>query len=178
MTKYFLIVLEPGLSIDQIQNVVTQIEEIRQSQSIKYRMINGSFIIHFGTTFNHNYAKEFVDSVMTECQYSYILCENTDKVTLNLLSNNKEQQKSLMEDFLCLETGSAILEINKDYYDPLLEELLDYVESEFDEDDGYYDYLKPKFVEEYSLDEILDKIGEFGLDSLTENEKNFLQKIK
>jgi hypothetical protein len=178
MTKYFLIVLEPGLRLDQIQKLTTEIVEINSSLLLKYRIVNGSFVIHFSTIFNQSYLNEFIGDVMTKCQYNYILCENTDKVSLNFLSNNKEEEKSIMEDFLCLETGNVIIETHQDPYDPMLEELLDYIETEEDEDDDYYDYLKPKFTERYSLDELLDKIGESGLDSLTEDEKNFLHKIK
>ena len=178
MTKYFLILLEPDLTFDQIQNVANEIVELNCSPLVKYRIINDSFVLHFGTTFNHNYAKEFVDSIMTKCQYNYILCQNDEKTTLNFLSDNKEEEKLIMEDFLCLETVNLVFQSSNDQYDPLLEELIDMVESEEDEDDDYYDFLKPKIVEEYNLDEILDKINESGMDSLTENEKNFLQQIK
>lgn len=178
MTKYFLIVLEPNLTLDQIQNIADEIVELNSAPLIKYRIVNGSFVLHFGTTFNDNYVNESVDSVMTKCQYNYILCQNDEKITLNFLYNNKEDEKLIMEDFLCLETANLVIQTSNDQYDPLLEELLDMIESEENEDDDYYDFLKPKFVEEYNLDEILDKIGESGLDSLTENEKNFLHKIK
>ena len=178
MTKYFLIVLEPDLTLEQIQNVANEIVELNSAPLIKYRIVNASFVLHFATTFNQSFAKESIDSIMTKCQYNYILCQNDDKITLNFLSNNKEDEKLIMEDFLCLETANLVFQTSNDQYDPLLEELLDIIESEEDEDDDYYDYLKPKFVEEYNLDEILDKIGESGLDSLTEDEKNFLHKIK
>jgi hypothetical protein len=84
-----------------------------------------------------------------------------------------------LEDFLCLEGEPVFITKNEnEEYDPLLEELLDYVETFDDEDDDYYDYLRPKYEVEYDLDAILDKIKDKGIDSLTEEEKVFLNKIK
>jgi hypothetical protein len=88
-------------------------------------------------------------------------------------------EDNTLEDFLCL-TGEPVFisQEQNEQYDPLLEELLDYVETFDDKDDDYYDYLKPKSEVEYDLDMILDKINDEGVDSLTEGEKSFLNKIK
>jgi hypothetical protein len=180
MKKYLLVLLNSELPDEKLNFILSRMTEIVSSPYLKYRYFDKNIILHFGSSANFNALSRYTDSVMKKCQCAYFILEYTDNMSLNISDYfTQEVEGNNLEDFLCLEGEPVFITKNEnEEYDPLLEELLDYVETFDDEDDDYYDYLRPKYEVEYDLDAILDKIKDKGIDSLTEEEKVFLNKIK
>jgi hypothetical protein len=180
MKKYLLVLLNSELPDEKVNFILGRMTEIISSSYLKYRYFDKNIVLHFGSSANFSALSRYTESVMKKCQCAYLLLEYTDNMSFNIADYFTEGvEDNTLEDFLCL-TGEPVFisQEQNEQYDPLLEELLDYVETFDDEDDDYYDYLKPKSEVEYDLDMILDKINDKGVDSLTEGEKSFLNKIK
>jgi hypothetical protein len=180
MKKYLLFLLNSELPDEKVNLILGRITEIIDSQYLKYRFFDKNLVIHFSSSANFNALSRYIESTMKKCQCAYFIVENTDNTSLNLTDYYTQgETDGALEDFLCLQGEPVFITKEKnEEYDPLLEELLDYVETFDDEDDDYYDYMKPKLEPVYNLDDILDKINHDGINSLTKEEKDFLNKIK
>ena len=154
-----------GVDVDskeELENFASALTPI-QNGHLKYLFIMNSMVLHFDTDVPYDELKLFMDELCKEYNFFYILQEFPDKMSLNF---DDVDAKHLF-DLSVLEknidnTGGIEFNFEFDYGD--------------DEDD-LVQLLKEKYLikeEEPSLDDILEKIHQKGVSSLTIQEKAIL----
>lgn len=159
-----------GVDVDskeELENFASALTPI-QTGHLKYIFIMNSMVIHFDTDVPYEELKLFMAELCKEYNFYYILQEFPDKMSLNF---DDVDCKHLF-DLSVLEKNidnTAGIEFNFkfDYGD----------DEEEDIDDDLVQQLKEKYLikeEEPSLDDILEKIHQKGVSSLTIQEKSIL----
>jgi len=157
-----------GVDVDskeELDNFALSLNPI-QNGHLKYLFIRNSMVLHFDTDVPFEELKLFIAELCKEYNFFYILQEFPDKMSLNF---DDIDCKHLF-DLSVLEKNidnTAGIEFNFDYGD----------EEEDDIDDDLIQELKEKYLikhEEPSLDNILEKIHQKGVSSLTIQEKSIL----
>ena len=166
MKKYFLILFGDFKSEEFCKDVALAITPLVDSPQLKFQHSNGSLLFHFASEIDQNEMYEFLSVSFFELVTSFILTENTDNLSLYM----HEDAKSHLLD---LENASGDVSINIDRSKP------DLFEDEFDEEDEddfmalVLNRVKDKIMKP-SLDQLLEKVGNKGVESLTPFEKDTL----
>ena len=160
-----------GVDVDskeELDNFALTLTPI-QNGHLKYLFIKNAMVIHFDTDVPYEELKLFIAELCKEYNFFYILQEFPDKMSLNF---NEVDCKHLFD--------LSVLEKNIDNTDAIEFNFeFDYGDDEEDEDidDDLVQLLKEKYLikeEEPSLDDILEKIHQKGVSSLTIQEKAIL----
>jgi hypothetical protein len=187
MTKYFFIAFGDFSEKSKKQFVLDSFLEITNSWTLKFRVLPNAIVIHFGTKSELDKVKVKVETTMQNFSKVYFLVENTDKKVLSMFGNE-------LEEFLYLDGQKPKNVIIKDkeekktqetkksdFFDDILESFAKIKKDDGEiENDGYDKLLKncTKNKEKvYNLDEILDKINEKGINSLTPEEHKYLNNL-
>ena len=168
MKKYFLTILgDKKFTNEHCIDVGVALGSIVDSNFLNFNFSDNYIIFHFESEVNKSEIYTFVVGVLHGISDTFILTEMNDNVSVSLPS-----KISFMFD---LENGGGdMMECNK-YF-------IDNDEHEEDDYDLYNDLMeiyKRNIVKNHkkpSLDFLLDKIKESGFDSLSEIEKQHLEK--
>ena len=166
MKKYFLILFGDFKSEEFCKEVALTISPLVDSPQLKFQHSNGSLLFHFASEIDQNEIYEFLTVSFFELVSSFILTENTDNLSLYM----PEEAKSHLLD---LENAGGDISISIDLSKPNL------FEGELDEEDEedfmalVLNRVKEK-VKKPSLDQLLEKVGSKGVESLTPFEKDTL----
>ena len=166
MKKYFLILLGDFKSEEFCKDIALTITPLVDSAQLKFQHNNGALLFHFASEVDHTEIYDFLSGSFYGLVSSFILTENTDNLSLYM----EDEVKSHLLD---LENPSGDVSINIDLSDPKL------FEDEFDEEDEedfmalVLNRVKDK-IKKPSLDQLLEKVGNKGVDSLTPFEKDTL----
>jgi hypothetical protein len=163
MEKYILTVFGKFNDETSCQEFALNLEPIVDSEHLKFQYRENVLVFHFGSEFKLNDIHEFLELTSDHNFDSFILTEFNDKVSVFM----SDEMKSHLFD-LDNETEDAItISLNN--------------RSNFDDDyngdeDGLLLLLNEikKNVVRPSLNELLDKISEQGVESLTPFEKGVL----
>jgi len=136
---------------------------IVDSDFLKYQHTTGSLIFHFASEVMYEDLYDFIVGLFYGLSENFILTEMTDKVTVHM----EDRVKAHLLD-LDKETESVDMTINftkmfKEEIEDLSNDFVEFILDEFKQE------IKPP-----SLNEILDKINEKGIKSLTQFEKEIL----
>lgn len=165
MKKYLLTVFG-DFDSEKCEEIARCMEPLIDSEHLKFQFTRGAIIFHFGSEILMEDIHEFMDLLSTDYFTSFILCEWNETVSVMMNDDLKQHLFDLDHDT----EGVAI--VPKDptsqfdsYYD------------DEDEDDMVTLLLKEvkKGLTTPSLDQLLDKIAENGVDSLTPYEKGVLE---
>ena len=160
-----------GVDVDsqeELDNFALSLTPIH-NEHLKYLFIMNSMVIHFDSDLPYDELKLFMGELCKEYNFFYMLQEFPDKMALNF---NDVDAKHLFD--------LSVFEKNIDNTDGIKFNFkFDYGddEDEDDMDDDLVQLLKEKYLikqEEPSLDEILEKIHQKGVSSLTIQEKAIL----
>ena len=165
MKKYILILFGDFSSKELWEYTESVIHPIVDSKHLKCQNNLTSIIYHFESEVEQNELSLYIESSLSYMVQTFILSENNDKLSLYMIPELKKQ-------FLDLENATEN-ELNFKS-----EEILD---SEISEDEFTEEFvasilsnLKEK-IKKPSLNELLDKINESGLTSLSPFEKGVLE---
>lgn len=189
--KKYLFFASGNLTDSLVSEIINSISDITTTFYLKYKLQSNFMIIHFGSDIEYFNIQDFVTKSMRKKNIIYFLTERTD----NLSSNFKDEE---MADFLILdgnleegviddlsdEEKRLILELQEKFFSGFVEyvqndttdEEKDLLESKLDEILNKHDKTKSS-QKEYSLDDILDKINEKGINSLSKEEKEYLNNL-
>lgn len=163
MKKYLLLVFgdfEKEHVIDALFHGMTTVVD---SKFLKFQYTNGTGIFHFATEVNHSDLYDFITGLFYGISENFILTEMSDKVTVHM-------EDKVKAHLLDLDNETESVEMTYDFstsHKPEMEEFSsDFVEFILDE---FKKEVKPP-----SLNQILDKINEKGIKSLTAYEKEIL----
>lgn len=163
MKKYFLIVLGEFENEEACKEVALTLTPIVDSPQLKFNHSKGNLIFHFASEVSQEEIYDYILGSIFDLCSSFILMENTDKVSLYLPKNIKQHLLDLDK------VGEDVdIKININQNRPLSE-----LEGEEEFVALLLDEVK-KQVKRPSLDQILDKININGIDSLTKFEKDTL----
>jgi len=163
MKKFFLIVFGDFNSEEFCKEVALTLTPIVDSPHLKFNHTKGNILFHFASEVSQEEIYEYIMiSLIDKCQY-FILAENTDKVSLFLPPNVQEHLMDLVN-----EGNDVEMRIQVDSTKNLM--------SQEDEEEFVALLLEEvkRQVKKPSLDQILDKLNNKGIDALTKFEKDTL----
>ena len=166
MKKYFLILLGDFKSEEFCKDVALTITPMVDSPQLKFQHSNGALLFHFASEVDQTEMYGFFSVSFFGLVSSFILTENTDNLSLYMPEDAKTH-------LLDLENAGGDVSISIDLSKPNL------FEGEFDEEDEedfmalVLNRVKEK-VKKPSLDQLLEKVGSKGVESLTPFEKDTL----
>ena len=163
MKKYLLLVFGDLEKENVIDAVFHGMSTVVDSKFLKFQFTNGTGIFHFASEVNHEDLYDYITGLLYGISENFILTEMTDKLTVHM----EEKVKTHLLD-LDNETESVEMTFDFSTMDkPGMEEFgNDFVEFILDE---FKKEVKPP-----SLNQILDKINEKGIKSLSAYEKEIL----
>jgi len=173
MKKYLLTVFGDFTS-EKCNEIAQLMEPLIDSENLKFYFRSGSIIFYFGSNFQLSDVHDFLDMISDELFDIFILVEHNETVTVFMTDEMKEHLFNLEE-----ESGEMVIDL-----DPNNKSQSIYDEDE-DEDDISTILMNQiknnlKNIQVPSLDELLDKVSEKGIESLTEFElktlNNYSQK--
>jgi len=179
MNKFFLFVYNLN-SISDYKNIINDLSEITDTELLKYKIIGNSIVFNFGTNQEIQEVSEYINNILIPFTDCYFLVPHSDNMSVNLPNNE-------LDEFLSLNTFSENEQIDSILEQQILDEItMSSVDSikeyfslqreEFDEEESDI-LLKKSTKESYKLDDILDKINEQGMCSLSDNEKKYLNNL-
>ena len=183
MRKYVLIAFRTNDDKPMFNYILDSITEITESKFLKFKEVGNTIIIHFGSSRNFEELKKYVNIVLSKCSDINFLFENNDNMSVNMCFEDLGTFLSLDEDILppkvdkteTREYDNISNEFILSFINSISNELNDdCIDEDEDEDD---EYIKKSLKKEYNLDDILDKINEKGVSSLTQEENDYLKKL-
>ena len=165
MKKYLLVVFGDFKSKKLIESVGKGLAPIVDSRHLKFQYIKGALIMYFGSEVNQEELHDFLTGFFYGISETFILTEMNDKVSLYMTDETKAH-------LLDLDNDGDDVEIRIDMSSMIKPQM----DEEFMTED-FVKFLLDEFNEEVkvpTLNEILDKINEKGIKSLSPFEKEIL----
>lgn len=171
MKKYFLTVInEANFMHQDAIDISMAIGEIVDSKYMNFNFGENYLMFHFESSVNKEDMYTFIQGVLYGITDTFVLTEISDNFSVSLPAK--------MKFIFDLDRVEDIVEIDKTSND--------YDMVEYGDEDDEYDELYQNIMENYrqnlkksqpkiSLDSLLDKIKEKGLDSLSDVEKQILE---
>ncbi len=169
---------------EQVKLIANCITPLVISPRLKFTYCDSSMILNFATDFDHNELKEIVLSAIGPLCNQYYLISHSDKMSVNMTKDLYEHLFNLDVETKDVNMdirdempnkkgiGGNFLDFEKEILLPLQEfsgPIIGVFKSPINDEPK-----KDKTIME-SIQEILDKIGETGYESLTNEEKDFLK---
>ena len=167
MTKFLLTIIGDFKQKDLISEVALTLTPIVDSPHLKFQSSNGTLIFHFASEVNQEEIHDYIQGSLFGLIDSFILVEYTDKVSVCMTKELKDHLFDLEND------SQDVMNISMDMSN--IKNNSDFIEDE--EDDDFVALLLNQVKEKVkkpSLDYILDKIANKGMDSLSQFEKDTL----
>ncbi len=173
MKKYLLTVFG-NFTSEKCNEIAQLMEPLIDSENLKFYFRSGSIIFYFGSNFQLIDVHDFLDMISDELFDTFILTEHNETVTVFMTDEMKEHLFNLEE-----ESGEMVIDLipnNK------AQSIYDEDEDEDDISTILMNQIKKNLqnIQSPSLDELLDKVSEQGIESLTEFElktlNNYSQK--
>ncbi len=167
-----------------IKNIAEELSYISNSENVKYYYGETSGVFTFKSLETLNEVKEFLDIIFGDTNLIYFLLPyNDDKMSVklpkgileHLFDVNNSETMSGLETMAQNMTLDELPEIPKNLFQSMKDKYNDGDYDDDDDDDDELEKLKQKPIEP-SVDDILDKISDKGIKSLTEQEKKILDK--
>jgi hypothetical protein len=179
-TKYILFVFTKQDNLNELVTLVAEeLTPISYSPKINYFYDNQSMIFTFDSQEEFGNIKEYVDILFDDLDMTYVLLPyNTDNMSYNtpVDVSNHLFDLNLPEDMSGnIDAGRKLL------HDELSDNVMSFFKKiefneEIDEEDDEDILLKQIKPSPLTLDNILDKINDCGISSLTNDELNLLNK--
>ena len=166
MTKFLLTVIGDFKQKELISEVALTLTPIVDSPHLKFQSSHGALIFHFASEVGQDEIHDYVQGSLFGLIDCFILVEYTDKVSVCMTKELKDHLFDLEN-----ESDGVSININMSH----IKNNSDFMED--DEDDDFVALLLNQVKEKVkkpSLDYILDKIANKGMDSLSQFEKDTL----
>ena len=165
MKKYLLTVFGDFKTKTTCEEIAFAFQPIVDSAHLKFQYTNGVLIFHFASEMDMEDIHEFLEVTSHYLYDSFILSEYTDKVSVFMPSKIKDHLFDL--DNCDMEFERIIVDKPDDSQ----------FEDEMEDNDEFVALLLNQLrgnMKQPSLDELLDKINNNGVESLTSYEKGIL----
>lgn len=176
MKKYLVISYGNFKDNPKVTYLLDSISEITTTEILTYKILDNSLIVNFGTTVEFLKLKEYFSVLFDRVSNFYFVIEQNENIVISLPENENDC-------FLNLNPKKVNFDIDKLTDEMLMDDIIfsglesikESLSLEEDEDEDIL--VKKAIKKEYSLDEILDKINEKGISSLTKEENNYLKNL-
>lgn len=167
MTKFLLTVIGDFKQKELISEVALTLTPIVDSPHLKFQSSHGTLIFHFASEVAQEEIHDYIQGSLFGLIDSFILVEYTDKVSVCMTKELKDHLFDLEND------SQDVMNISMDMSN--IKNNSDFIEDEDDDDFValLLNQVKEK-VKKPSLDYILDKIANKGMESLSQFEKDTL----
>lgn len=177
MKKYLVISYGDFKDNSKVTYLVDSISEITMTEMVKYKVLENSIIVNFGTNIEFSKLKEYFSLLFERISNFYFIIEQNENTIISLPDNENDSFSNLTSkklDFNIDKLTDDLL-VDSFIFSSLesIKEDLNYIDDEEEEDV----LIKKSIKKEYTIDEILDKINEKGISSLTEEENNYLKNL-
>jgi hypothetical protein len=164
MKRYILTVFGDFKDEKTCQEMAVTVTPIVDSPQLKFQYSRGTALFHFASRLEQTEVYDFLDFALEKYSNAFIVAEFTDKVSVKL-------PESVQKHFYNLEDSTeGVLELD-------LDEIMNELTTKDDDEEFVALLLEEvkKRVKKPSLDQLLEKIKEAGVDSLTAFEKGVLE---
>jgi hypothetical protein len=182
MKKYFLFAAGDFSDKSKSQYVIDIIADITSTKYCKYKFSHDSITINFACNGGFDALSSHVKMRISEFVNYYILTEQTDNLSVFMKKEELDEFLSLDECNLNInnKTESKNENVLNDFIDLIMNlgnsgEGMHDVDEEEEQDEDIL--IKKSLKKEYNLDDILDKINEKGVSSLTKEENEYLKNL-
>jgi hypothetical protein len=164
--KYLLTVFGDYKNEKVCQEMAICITPIVDSPQLKFQYSRGTVLFHFASLLEQSEIYDFLDLALDSYSNAFILTEFNDNVSVKLPVDVKKH----LYDLEAQTGGVDTLELD-------LNEIMDELTTSDDDEEFVALLLEEvkKRLKKPSLDQLLDKIKEAGVDSLTAFEKGVLE---
>jgi hypothetical protein len=174
MKNYFLTIFGNFKEKGILEEILSLMSPVVDSPRIKFQRMNNCVLMHFGTEVHQEEIYYFLEGGMNELYTGFVLTENNSGVMINFPKIVKDH---LLDLDSVDEKNEKIIKINLSQ--PDFDETR-YQEYEINPDDyldfpSLTDFLKNKTFHIPTLDELLEKIKQDGINSLNKEEINLLE---
>lgn len=165
MSKYLLTIFGDFKTEAICQEIALSLSPVVDSPNLKFQFTKGVLIFHFGSDMDIKDIHEFLEILSYDLFESFILSEFTDKVSVFMPTDTMEHLFNLDGEG---ENGQEMILIPKNN--------MEFIDDSSDDEFValLLDEVK-KRVKKPSLDQLLDKIKNEGIDALTPFEKGTLE---
>lgn len=164
MKKYLLVVFGDFTDTKVLTKIATGMTPIVDSPHLKLHQSSSSVVFHFATELQQDDLNDFLVGLFYGTSDYFILTEMTDKVSVSM---NDDLRAHLLD-----------LENESEFFGKTIENDLFISEQDLANEAGaFVEYLLDEFqteIKKPTLNELLDKISDKGLKSLTQFEKQTL----
>jgi len=175
MKKYILISYGEFNNTPKLQYLLDSISEITTTDVLTYKVLDSSIIINFGTNVEFNKLKQYFTFLFERISNFYFLTQHSKNMIISLPENENDSFLNLNVKKLDFNIEKLMDDIMTDNI--LLSGLESLNESMGDEECDEDVLIKKSLKKEYTLDDILDKINDKGVSSLTKEENEYLKNL-
>lgn len=158
-----------------VEEMALQFVPIVSSDFVKYNYGDHGVVLHFSTKETFDDLKEYIDMILNGVIEQYFLVEKTENSFVQMPKKLKDDLLKINNEEDNKETKNGSIEINTnfksfEYKDP--DKIINMFMPIFNPEDLIYtpyEYYEP------TIDEILDKITEKGIESITKQERQILE---
>ena len=161
---------------DRVRAINICLAPMVSSKELKFSKSDSFIISHFQSEWDIDYITNYIKDVLNN-QVDMVIVSPSENVTI-LANNDFVSHLTDLEQEI--ENSNVQPDTVKMYsgFEKLQQEMMDMMEEDDDDDEDEIKTIIQKSKKNtLSLDDLLDKITEFGFNSLTENEKKLLQKL-
>jgi hypothetical protein len=148
MNHFLLTIFGKIESREVVNDIADLVRPIVYSKHIKYQFSKSVLILHFESDYQHNEVHLYLSEIADDLGFTFILTEVSEKVSVHM-------PKEFAEHLFNLDSN-------------------DDEEQEEDDNISVIDSIKSNITKP-SLDSLLDKIGDKGVNSLSQYEKDVLK---
>jgi hypothetical protein len=163
MKKYLLVVFGDFKNEKVINGLAQGMSTIVDSDFLKFQSTPGALVFHFASEVIEEDLYDFIVGLFYGVSENFILTEMTDKVTVHMEDRVKAHLLDLDKETESVDMTIDFTKLFKDDIEELSNDFVEFILDEFKQE-----------VKTPSLNEILDKINEKGIKSLTQLEKEIL----
>jgi hypothetical protein len=179
MKKYILISYGDFTDNPKTTYLLDSICDITTTELLTYKIIDNSIVINFGTNIEFNKLKNYVSILFERISNFYFLIEHNESMLISFPDNEKDSFLNLgstktKDDIENLTEKLLVHDIILSEMENIVKNFDNEINDDIDDEDVL---IKKSLKKEYTLDEILDKINEKGISSLTKEENNYLKNL-
>ena len=180
MNKYFLFVTGDFNDDSKSQYVIDIIADITSTKYCKSKFSHDSLTVNFACNGSFDSLSSYVKMKISGFVDYYILVEQSENISVFMKKEELDEFLSLDECNINNKSESKNENVLNNFIDlimnlPSADAGMHNVDDEEDQDEDIL--IKKSVKKEYNLDDILDKINEKGVSSLTKEENEYLKNL-
>jgi hypothetical protein len=180
MKKYFLFATGNFSDKSKSQYIIDIISDVTSTKYCKFRVSEYSITINFACNGSFDALSSHVKMRISEFVDYYILTEHTDNMSFFMKKDELDEFLSLDECNINIKSENTSESRNENVLNDFINLIMNVGNEsermdEIEEDEDVL--IKKSIKKEYNLDDILDKINEKGVSSITKEENEYLKNL-